>query len=153
MYKIDPSAGSRAVEPDVVPHLIDIRNYIDSRGSLGVVEDADLPFQIRRMYYLFNVPLGAVRGEHGHKKLQQLIICMNGICDITLNNGFEQFPFRLDSPAKALYVPPRMWRSLHFREPSTVCCVLASRPYEKEDYLFTYEEFRRFVRETDGQQA
>lgn len=130
------------------PTLREITSFSDARGRLGVIEDADLPFDIRRVYYLFDVPLGAKRGEHGHKTLQQLIICMSGICEITLNNGYEQFHFRLDSPAQGLYVPPRMWRSLHFREPGTVCCVLASQPFERDDYIYTFEEFRDYIHAT-----
>lgn len=132
-----------------LPRLVDVTSFSDKRGSLGVVEDTDLPFDIKRVYYLFDVPLGAVRGEHGHKSLQQLIICMNGICEITLNDGYEQFHFRLSSPAQGLYVPSGMWRRLHFREPSTVCCVLASQNYDKDDYIFTYEEFQAWVQDRD----
>jgi dTDP-4-dehydrorhamnose 3,5-epimerase-like enzyme len=124
-----------------VPSVVAIRSHLDARGSLGVVEGADLPFEIRRIYYLFDVPIGAVRGEHGHKQLEQLIICMNGRCDITLNDGRGQFHFTLDRPTQGLHVPPGMWRQLRFREPGTVVCVLASRPYEVEDYIYSFEEF------------
>ncbi len=130
--------------------MFDARSFHDKRGSLAVLEGGDLPFQIRRIYYLFDVPLGAVRGEHGHKKLEQLMICMNGICDVTLNDGHRSHHFRLESPAQALYVPPGMWRQLHFREPATVCCVLASAPYDRDDYLFDYEEFQKWVQEQEN---
>lgn len=133
-----------------VPRLVDVTSFSDVRGSLGVVEARDLPFDIERVYYLFDVPLGAVRGEHGHKTLQQLIICMNGICEITLTDGHQSHFFELRRPSQALYVPPGMWRRLHFREPATVCCVLASQPYDKSDYIFSYEEFLAWVREQNG---
>lgn len=132
------------------PRLFDVNSFRDKRGGLCVLEGADLPFPIQRVYYLFDVPLGAVRGEHGHKKLEQLMICMNGICDITLNDGSQSYQFRLETPAQALYVPAGMWRQLHFREPSTVCCVLASAPYDKEDYLFAYEDFQNWVQQQDN---
>lgn len=123
------------------PHLVNIRSFADARGNLSVIEDADLPFPVRRIYYLHGVPLGATRGEHGHKQLEQLMICMHGSCEVTLNDGQTQERFKLANPATGLYVPPGMWRSLRFIEPDTVCCVLASRPYEKDDYIFEFEEF------------
>lgn len=129
------------------PYLVDIRTHLDARGSLSVVENGDLPFPIRRIYYLHGVPLGAKRGEHGHKLLEQLMICMHGVCDVTLNDGQSQDHFTLSSPATALYVPPGMWRSLRFVEPDTVCCVLASRPYEKEDYIYDFEDFLAWSRQ------
>lgn len=128
-----------------IPRLIDRNCFRDKRGGLCVLEGDDLPFAIQRVYYLFDVPFGAIRGEHGHKKLEQLIICMNGICDITLNDGYRSYEYRLERPTEVLYIPAGMWRQLHFREPSTVCCVLASAPYDKEDYLFSYEDFQAWV--------
>ncbi|MFC7704767.1 sugar 3,4-ketoisomerase [Plastorhodobacter daqingensis] len=127
------------------PHLVEIRNHLDARGALGVIEGADLPFDIRRLYYLFDVPIGSVRGEHGHKRLQQLILCLHGKVDITLNDGRSRWPFTLDRATQGLYVPPGMWRSLEFRDPGTVVCVLASRPYEVEDYIYHFEDFLAWV--------
>ena len=123
------------------PHLMTIKSHPDARGNLSVIESDDLPFPIRRIYYLHGVPLGATRGEHGHKQLEQLMICMHGSCEVTLNDGRAHERFKLNDPSIALYVPPGMWRSLRFVEPDTVCCVLASRPYEKHDYIFGFEEF------------
>ncbi|WP_373504111.1 FdtA/QdtA family cupin domain-containing protein [Aestuariivirga sp.] len=120
---------------------MNISSYVDARGNLSVIEVGDLPFTVRRIYYLHGVPLGATRGEHGHKLLEQLMICMHGSCEVTLNDGQTQEPFKLSLPSVALYVPPGMWRSLRFVEPDTVCCVLASKPYEKEDYIYDFEDF------------
>lgn len=125
--------------------MVDLQNFSDARGCLGVVEAQDLPFDINRIYYLFDVPIGAVRGEHGHKELQQLLICMNGACRVTLNDSAERFHFDIDSPVVGLYVPPGMWRSLQFLAANTVVCVLASRPYEEEDYIYSFEEFRTWA--------
>lgn len=129
-----------------LPAIVPVRSHLDARGSLGVVEQADIPFEIKRVYYLFDVPIGAVRGEHGHKLLEQLIICMHGRLEITLNDGHGQYHFTLDTPAKALRVPPGLWRSLKFLEPGTVVCVLASRPYETEDYIYSFEEYLNWAR-------
>lgn len=95
--------------PDVLqPSIIEIHSHADARGALSVVENGFLPFDIRRVYYLYGVPIGAIRGEHGHKRLEQLIICMHGRVDITLNDGLQQYPFTLDRPDCGLFVPPGM---------------------------------------------
>jgi hypothetical protein len=127
------------------PSIVEIRSHSDARGALGVVENATLPFDIQRVYYLYGVPIGATRGEHGHKELEQLIICMHGRVDVTLNDGHRQYPYTLERPDQGLHVPPGMWRSLYFREPGTVVCVLASRPYEVADYIYSFEEFRTWA--------
>ena len=127
------------------PSIIEIRSHADARGALSVVENGAIPFDIRRVYYLYGVPIGAIRGEHGHKQLEQIIICMHGRVDVTLNDGLQQYPFILDRPDRGLHVPPGLWRSLYFREPGTVVCVLASRPYEVEDYIYNFEDFRAWA--------
>ena len=129
-----------------LPAIVPVRAHLDARGSLGVIEQSDMPFQVQRVYYLFDVPIGAVRGEHGHKQLEQLMICMHGKVEITLNDGSGQYHFTLDTPAKALHVPPGLWRSLKFLEPGTVVCVLASRPYETEDYIYSFEDYLVWAR-------
>ncbi|TMM49158.1 sugar 3,4-ketoisomerase [Sulfitobacter sabulilitoris] len=135
-----------------VPRLLDAPAFVDGRGSLGVLEGAALPFDIARIYYLYDVPIGAVRGEHGHKRLHQLMICMHGQTEITLNDGNQQYPFTLSTPGQVLYVPPGMWRRLRFVMPETVVCVLASRPYEVDDYIYEYEDFLTWVRQGKKQQ-
>jgi dTDP-4-dehydrorhamnose 3,5-epimerase-like enzyme len=129
------------------PCLLDVKNHIDARGSLGVLEGAALPFDIQRVYYIYDVPIGAVRGEHGHKRLHQVMICMHGQTEITLNDGIRQYPFTLTGPSQVLYVPPGFWRRLRFVMPETVVCVLASRRYEPDDYIYEYEDFLTWVRQ------
>ncbi|MFN7052847.1 MAG: sugar 3,4-ketoisomerase [Gemmobacter sp.] len=133
------------------PVLLQLPRHVDGRGSLGVIEAADLPFDIRRIYYLHDVPMGAVRGEHGHKRLEQLILCMHGQVEIILNDGHRQFPFTLTDSSTGLYLPPGLWRRLRFLVPETVVCVLASRPYEKDDYIYEYEEFLAWARQRSEQ--
>lgn len=133
-------------ERPTVPTLLQLPRHVDGRGSLGVIESAQLPFDIRRIYYLYDVPMGAVRGEHGHKRLEQLILCMHGQVEIILNDGSRQFPFTLTDASVGLYLPAGLWRRLRFLLPETVVCVLASQPYEKEDYIFEYEEFLAWTR-------
>lgn len=130
----------------IEPKIMDVACFSDARGRLGVIEDSSLPFDIKRIYYLFDIPMGAVRGEHGHKKLEQFMICMNGVCEVTFNDGTRQYTFTLDTPSQGILVPPGLWRSIKFKEPSSVLCVLASQPYEDNDYLYSYEEYLEWVR-------
>lgn len=130
-----------------LPELINIACFSDARGQLGVIESAELPFEIKRVYYLFDIPMGAVRGEHGHKKLQQFMVCMNGACEITFNDGDQQFKFTLDTPSAGVLVPPGLWRSIRFTKPDSVLCVFASHPYEQDDYLYSYEEFLEWIKQ------
>ena len=132
-----------------IPSFFPVTTHRDARGSLGAMEGDDLPFDVRRVYYLFDVPIGAVRGEHGHKTLEQLMICMHGRVEVTLNDASGQFHFVLDSPAIALHIPPGLWRSLRFVDPDTVVCVLASQPYDRQDYIYTFEEFLTWVASKD----
>lgn len=127
-----------------------VRNYIDVRGSLGVIEGADLPFAVRRIYYLYDVPIGAVRGEHAHKQLEQLILCMHGRVEVTFNDGSAAHKFMLDRPSQALYVPPGLWRSLRFLHAETIVCVLASRPYEPDDYIYAFEDYLDWVKDNNA---
>lgn len=127
------------------PFFISTGSFGDARGRLGVLEGASLPFAIQRIYYLYDVPVGAVRGEHGHKKLEQIFICMNGSCDITFYDGARKYEFHMKNPSEALYVPAGLWRSLKFREVGTVMCVMASRPYEVSDYIYSFGEYLEWV--------
>lgn len=126
--------------------LIDLPRHNDTRGSLSYVErGGGLPFEIQRVYYLYDVPAGGSRGEHGHRRLEQLFIAMAGAFDVMLDDGRARRTFRLDRPDHALYVCPMMWRELSGFAPGSVCLVLASHPYEEADYIFDYEEFRECV--------
>jgi hypothetical protein len=90
---------------------------------------------------MYDVRQNMARGVHGHRTLRQLMICMAGSIIVTLHDGERAQTFALDRPNKALYVPPMMWRVVDFREPDSVCLVLASAPYEKSDYIFDFDEF------------
>ncbi|MFI0396773.1 sugar 3,4-ketoisomerase [Paracoccus jiaweipingae] len=121
-------------------------SFEDARGSLGVVEGGDLPFDVKRMYYLYNVPEGAIRGEHGHKKLEQLMMCMAGEIMVTLTDGLSRREVLLTGPDQAVHVRPGLWRSIRFIKPGSVLCVLASRPYEPDDYIHSYDEYVEWAR-------
>ena len=121
--------------------IIDIRKYTDSRGYLSVIEGGkDIPFEIKRIYYLYMVP-EAARGAHAHKELQQLLVATSGSVDITLDDGKEKKTFHLDRPWKGLLVVPGLWRDLDNFSGGTVLMCLASEKYDEGDYIRDYEAF------------
>ena len=124
--------------------IIDIRKYTDTRGYLSVIEGGeDIPFEIKRIYYLYMVP-EAARGAHAHKQLQQLMVAMSGSVHVTLDDGINKKTFVLDKPWKGLHVVPGLWRDLDNFAGGTVCVVLASEHYAEEDYIRNYEEFLEY---------
>lgn len=124
--------------------IVDIRKYTDNRGYLSVVEGGlDIPFEIARVYYLYNVPEEA-RGAHAHKALQQFMIATSGSVHVTMDDGHEQKTFVLDKPWKGLYVVPGLWRTLTDFSGGAVCMVLASEKYIAEDYIRDYDEFLKY---------
>lgn len=124
--------------------IIDIRKYTDTRGYLSVIEGGeDIPFEIKRIYYLYMVP-EAARGAHAHKQLQQLMVAMSGSVHVTLDDGINKKTFVLDKPWKGLHVVPGLWRDLDNFAGGTVCMVLASEHYAEEDYIRNYEEFLEY---------
>ncbi|MBQ6770706.1 MAG: WxcM-like domain-containing protein [Bacteroidales bacterium] len=124
--------------------LIDIRKYTDSRGYLSVIEGGnDIPFEIRRIYYLYMVP-EASRGSHAHKELEQLMVATSGSLHVTMDDGLRKRTFVLDKPWKGLLVAPGLWRDLDNFSGGTVCMVLASERYNAEDYIRDYQEFLKY---------
>lgn len=121
--------------------IIDIRRYSDSRGYLSVVEEQlDVPFEIKRIYYLYMVPEVA-RGAHAHKALQQLLIATSGSVDVIMDDGTNKQTFHLDRPWKGLLIPPGLWRDLENFSGGAVLLCLASEKYEAADYIRDYEIF------------
>lgn len=124
--------------------IIDIRKFTDNRGYLSVIEGGDdIPFEIKRIYYLYMVPETA-RGAHAHKQLQQLLVATSGSVDITLDDGKEKKTFHLDRPWKGLLVIPGLWRDLDNFSGGTVLMCLASEHYEAEDYIRNYNDFLNY---------
>ncbi|OUU53818.1 MAG: hypothetical protein CBC12_02185 [Candidatus Puniceispirillum sp. TMED52] len=126
--------------------LIDLPKMTDARGNLTFVEsDNHIPFDIRRVYYLYDVPGGADRGEHAHRNLHQFIISMSGSFDVTLSDGHGTKTFHLNRSYYGLYVCPMMWRYLDNFSSGAVCLVLASLTYSEADYIRDKSEFLRLV--------
>jgi len=124
--------------------IIDIRKYSDNRGYLSVIEEEiDVPFEFKRVYYLYNVPETA-RGAHAHKTLQQLLVATSGSVHVTLDDGLEKKTFVLDKPWKGLMVVPGLWRDMDNFSGGAVLMVLASEHYDESDYIRNYNEFLRY---------
>lgn len=122
--------------------IIELPKITDARGNLTFVEGMHhVPFDIKRVYYLYDVPGGSDRGSHAHKTLQQFVIAMSGSFDIVLNDGARQRRFHLNRSYYGLYICPMMWRSLDNFSSGAVCMVLASTPYIESDYIRDYDEF------------
>lgn len=123
-------------------HLIDLPKIEDPRGNLTFVEGGGhIPFDIRRVYYLYDVPGGSERGSHAHRGLRQFIIAMSGSFDVVLDDGVASRRFSLNRSYYGLYVPPMMWRTLDNFSSGSVCMVLASERYAESDYIRDYHQF------------
>lgn len=121
------------------------KHHSDRKGNITVVENnKDIPFEVRRTYYLYDVPGGESRGAHAHKELSQLIIAASGSFTVTLNDGKVKRSFLLNRPYQGLYVVPGIWRDLDDFSSGSVCLVLASHEYDEADYIRNYEEFLKF---------
>lgn len=128
--------------------IIELPRIPDARGNLTFIEAGrHVPFEIKRTYYLYDVPGGATRAAHGHKTLQQLMIAMSGSFDVTLDDGFEKKLFHLNRSYYGLYIAPGMWRDLDNFSSGAVCLVLASEFYTEDDYYRDYEVFLKAARE------
>lgn len=121
------------------------KHHSDRRGNITVVENnKTVPFEIKRIYYLYDIPGGEERGAHAHRELRQLIIAASGSFDVVLNDGNVKRTFTLNRPYQGLLVVPGIWRELNNFSSGSVCLVLASMPYEVEDYIRDYSEFLEF---------
>ncbi|MED5509393.1 MAG: FdtA/QdtA family cupin domain-containing protein [Pseudomonadota bacterium] len=128
--------------------IIDLPRIHDPRGNLTFIEsDNHIPFDIKRVYYTYDVPGGSERGSHAHKQLQQLIVAMSGSFDVVLDDGKQQKRFHLNRSYYGLYVPSMMWRTIDNFSSGSVCMVLASELYDEHDYFRDYDEFVAAVKD------
>ncbi len=116
----------------------------DGRGNLSVVERDFLPFTIKRVYYLYDVPSSSTRGGHAHKQLQQFLIAVSGSFDVVLDNGKTRRTITLNKPDKGLLIPNGVWRELEDFSSGAVCLSLVSAEYDENDYIRDYQEFQSF---------
>jgi dTDP-4-dehydrorhamnose 3,5-epimerase-like enzyme len=122
--------------------VVTLPRISDPRGNLTMVENnAQVPFDIQRVYYLYDVPGGEVRGGHAHQQLEQLVIAASGSFEVLVDDGTHRERFFLNRSYFGLYIPRLVWRELDNFSSGSVCLVIASRPYEEDDYFRSYEEF------------
>ena len=121
------------------------KHHSDRKGNITVVENKeDIPFEVRRTYYLYDVPGGESRGGHAHRELSQLIIAASGSFTVTLDDGKVKRTFVLNRPYQGLYIVPGIWRTLDDFSKGAVCLVLASHGYDEADYIRDYDEFIKY---------
>lgn len=151
-FKTDENLINKPME--AIPQQYDVfdctmieldKHHSNRKGNLTVVENGKtLPFDVRRVYYLYDIPGGESRGAHAHKELTQLIVAVSGSFRVTLDDGNVKRSFILNRPYQGLYVKPGIWRDLDDFSAGAVCMVLASDIYKKEDYIRSYDDFVEF---------
>ena len=126
-----------------MPKIVDIPKISDVRGNLGVIEKDTIPFKIKRVYYLFDVPSTAYRGGHAHINQVELLVALSGSFDVKLNDGIEETFVALNKPDKGLLIEKGMWRELENFSSGAVCLVLASDIFDEADYIRDFEMFKK----------
>ena len=130
-------------------HVVNLPKIQDPRGNLTFIEAGNhIPFDIKRVYYLYDVPGGSERGAHGHRALRQLIIAMSGSFDVVLDDGAHKKRFHMNRSYFGLYVAPMMWRDITNFSSGAVCMVLASEVYSEDDYFRNYDDFLNAIPKT-----
>ena len=125
---------------------IDIPKILDERGNLSFIEnETHLNFNIERVYWIYDVPGGEIRGGHAFHQQKEVIIALSGSFDVVLHDGKEEQVFSLNRSYQGLYVPNLVWRRMENFSTNSVCLVLASTPYNKEDYIYNFEEFLKLT--------
>lgn len=124
--------------------MIDLPRITDPRGNLSVVQGGShIPFDIRRVFYLYDVPGGATRGGHAHHREQQVLIAVSGSFDVELDDGHEKMRVTLNRPFRGVLIPPGVWRELDNFSSGSVCLTLSSIDYDESDYIRDYKTFKR----------
>lgn len=132
------------------PHLVTLRAIGDERGWLTPVETGrDIPFDVRRVYFIYGTKAGIRRGLHAHRDLEQVAICVAGSCTFLLDDGENKCEILLDSPSKGLYISSMIWREMYNFSEDCVLMVLASRLYDESDYIRDYADFLELAKEKD----
>ncbi|MBL6964381.1 MAG: WxcM-like domain-containing protein [Bacteroidetes bacterium] len=132
--------------------IINFPKILDERGNLSFVQNkAEIPFSIKRVYWIYDVPGGEVRGGHAYKELEEVIIALSGSFDVAIDDGSgREQVFHLNRSYEGLYVPGMTWRQLRHFSTNAVALILASRPYEEDDYIYDYKEFKQLLRKSSN---
>ena len=121
--------------------IIEIPKVHDTRGNLSVIENEVIPFEMKRVYYLYDVPSGSKRGGHSHKEQQEFLVALSGSFDVVLHDGQNQKKVTLNKPNQGLLIPSGLWRELENFSSGSVCLVIASDVFLEADYIRDYKEF------------
>jgi dTDP-4-dehydrorhamnose 3,5-epimerase-like enzyme len=124
--------------------LIELPKIKDPRGNISIVEKDIIPFDFKRVYYLYDVPSGAVRGGHAHREQLELLVAVSGSFDVVLNDGKDQANIHLNRPNFGLLIRQGVWRELENFSSGSVCLVLASAVFDESDYIRDFEDFKLF---------
>jgi dTDP-4-dehydrorhamnose 3,5-epimerase-like enzyme len=124
-----------------ISQLIDIPKVHDERGSLAVLEKTILPFQVKRVYYLYDVPSDSYRGGHAHRKQESLVIALSGSFEVLLDDGHYKERIMLNKPNVGLLIPTMIWREIDNFSSGAVCLVLASTEFDEKEYIRDYRQF------------
>ncbi|GAA4959394.1 FdtA/QdtA family cupin domain-containing protein [Algibacter aquimarinus] len=124
--------------------ILNIPKIEDPRGNLAVIEKDVIPFKMKRVYYLFDVPSGSTRGGHAHKGLSQFLIALSGSFDVIVKDGKNEKRITLNNPSKGLLITPGIWRELENFSSGAVCLVIASEVYKADDYIENFHEYLRY---------
>jgi uncharacterized RmlC-like cupin family protein len=131
---------------NTVPHLINLPKLLDPRGNLSFIEeDTHLPFKIRRVYWIYDVPGGEHRGGHAFRETEELIVALSGSFDVVLYDGQNEHRFQLNRSYYGVYVPRMIWRTLENFSTNSLALIIASTDYNEEDYIRNFDEFRKIV--------
>jgi len=130
---------------DIDPcRMLEFPKITDPRGNLTFIEQQrHVPFEVKRVFYLYDVPTGESRGAHAHRKLRQVVICLAGSFDVLVDDGKQKRAIHLNRPWQGLYIPPMIWAAETNFDPGSVCLVLASELYDASDYYRDYDQFVR----------
>lgn len=126
--------------------ILNLPKIEDRRGNLSVIEKNNIPFSIKRVYYLYDVPCGAQRGGHAHKEQEEFIISVSGSFDVILNNGDSEETYTLKNPSQGLYVAKKTWRELRNFSSGAVCLVVSSGEFLEEDYIRDFDDYLDYLK-------
>lgn len=126
--------------------IIQLPKITDRRGNLSFIEEMNhIPFEIKRTYWIYDVPGGEVRGGHAYKENQEVIVALSGSFDVILDNGNEKKRFSLNRSYYGLYVPQKIWRQMENFSTNALALIVASTPFSKNDYIYDYNEFIKYI--------
>lgn len=126
--------------------IIDLPKILDKRGNLSIIEEfKNIPFKIKRTYWIYDVPGGEARGGHAYKENQEFIVALSGSFDVVLDDGREKKTFHMNRSYYGLYVPKGLWREMNNFSTNSLALILASTPYNPDDYIYDYLEFKKMI--------